>query len=222
MAFRAGEEAEKGYQSALKYLVPRDASDDVRRKSREMVEDLVDELGPVINAYPVWHPLVSAWNPDHYGIGVPSNECGYKGLDHTVLFAHGFVSCPYDDGQRILDSVENLPENPLARITARRLKTPLYHETANPILVKCEWKKPIHMGKTIPKSMAVPLLLERELPSWRTAQCAETWETMRPYFLGEPHGSRSSLFIDQDTGQVLKSLWNQIINTGMFGNIRVD
>ena len=44
MAFRAGEEAEKGYQSALKYLVPRDASDDVRRKSREMVEDLVDEL----------------------------------------------------------------------------------------------------------------------------------------------------------------------------------
>lgn len=45
---------------------------------------------------------------------------------------------------------------------------------------------------------------------------------MRPYFLGTPNGSRSSLFVTQETGQVLKTLWNTIINTGMYGNIRVD
>jgi hypothetical protein len=72
---------------------------------------------------------------------------------------------------------------------------------------------------TIPKSIAVPLLLEMEVPNWRTAKVAETWETMRPYILGSPRGARSSLFVNQETGQVLKDVWNTLIDTGMFGPI---
>lgn len=74
---------------------------------------------------------------------------------------------------------------------------------------------------SIPTSLAVPLLLEIEVPNWRNAEVAETWETMRRYILGQPCGSRSSLFVNQETGQTLKSLWNSLIYTGMFGPIQV-
>lgn len=70
-------------------------------------------------------------------------------------------------------------------------------------------------------SVAMPLLLEKELPCWRSAEVAETWETMRTYFLGRPHGSRSSLFVSQATGQAMKKIWDSLIHTGMFGPIRI-
>ena len=74
----------------------------------------------------------------------------------------------------------------------------------------------------IPKSLAVPLLLEQELPCWRWSDVGETWETMLPYFLGRPHGRRSSLFVNRETGQVMKTIWSALINTGMFGPIKAD
>jgi hypothetical protein len=67
----------------------------------------------------------------------------------------------------------------------------------------------------------MPLLLEKEIPCWRWAVLAETWESMRPYFLGRPHGKLSSLFVSQETGQAMKKVWNALINTGMFGPIKV-
>ena len=222
MAFRADEEAKRGYENALRYLVPKDGNPEQRSRSKMIIEDLVDELGPVIESYPSWHPLVSSNDIRTHCVTIPGGDCGYVGLDHTIYFAHGFVTCPYDNGERVLDSVESLPAHPLAIITAERLEEPLYNLSANPIVVKCEWQRPLPLNRMIPKSIATPLLLEQELPHWRTAQCAETWETMRPYFLGTPNGSRSSLFVTQETGQVLKTLWNTIINTGMYGNIRVD
>ncbi len=109
----------------------------------------------------------------------------------------------------------------IAYITAERLKGTLYNASATPVLVRCHWEKPISADGTIPKSLAIPLLLEQEVPCWRHAQLAETWETMRPYFLGSPHGSRSSLFVDQETGQTIKNIWKVLISTGMFGPIKV-
>ena len=44
---------------------------------------------------------------------------------------------------------------------------------------------------------------------------------MRHYFLGSPHGSRSSLFVSQETGQAMKKIWEALIHTGMFGPIKV-
>ena len=74
---------------------------------------------------------------------------------------------------------------------------------------------------TIPAGVAVALILEQQVPCWRTAQVGETWKTMCPYLLGQPYGSRSSLFVNQDTGQQIKDIWNAVIHTGMFGNLRV-
>ena len=107
----------------------------------------------------------------------------------------------------------------LARITAEKLDVQLYNTNTTAVLVRCDWTKPLAMDRTIPLSMAMPLILEKELPCWKSSQVAETWETMRPYFLGTPHGSRSSLFVNQETGQAIKKIWNELIHTGMFGPI---
>ncbi len=44
---------------------------------------------------------------------------------------------------------------------------------------------------------------------------------MRSYFLGAPHGARSSLFVSQETGQGIKKVWETLIYTGRFGPIKV-
>lgn len=223
MAFRAEDAAKAGYDEAESYLVGRlrDASTEERARSKEALLDLVDELGPVIDAYPSWHPLVRH-HEDQHPVTIPGRECGYQGLDHTRYFAHGFVTCPYGDGREVLESVEVLQNKHLAAsITAKRLDVKFYSLSATPILVKCEWHKPLPMDKLIPLSLAMPLLLEKEVPCWEWSQLAETWESMRPYFLGTPRGARSSLFVSQETGQAMKKIWEALIYTGMFGPIKV-
>ena len=77
-----------------------------------------------------------------------------------MLFAHGFVTCPYDDGQQVIDSVEKLAyKHHAATITARRLDVKFYSESATPILVECHWTNTLPMDKLIPTSIAMPLRL---------------------------------------------------------------
>ena len=223
MAFRAEDAAKAGFDAAESYLIGRlrEVSPQERARSKTALLDIVDELGPAVDAYPSWHPLVRH-HEDRHPVTTPGEECGYEGLDHTQCFVHGFVTCPYGDGQKVLDSVGKLAyKHPVATITAERLDVKFYSDSATPILVKCHWDKRLPMDKLIPLSIAMPLLLEMELPSWQWAQVAETWESMRPYFLGTPRGARSSLFVSQETGQAIKKVWEALIYTGMFGPIKV-
>ena len=222
MAFRADEARMSGEERARSYLVSRRIEPDRRAASETAFLGIIEELGPVIDSYPTWHPLVAARSNRQRPSTTPDRECGYKGLDHTVFFANGFVTCPYSDGQEVIEAVEELPLHPVARITAERLDAQLYHPGTTAVLVRCEWDKPLPIDRMIPKSRAVPLLLEQELPCWRWSEVGETWETMLPYFLGRPHGRRSSLFVNQETGQSMKNVWNVLITTGMFGPIMVD
>ena len=114
-----------------------------------------------------------------------------------------------------------MPHHHAATITAKRLNVKFYNKNATPILVECEWHKSIPSDGMIPASVVVPLILEKEVPCAQWSEVAETWETMRPYFLGKPHGSRSSLFVTQETGQTIKKVWEALIYTGMFGPIKV-
>jgi len=221
MAFRADEAANRGFESVKNYLIPRDIKPDERERSENKLLDIVEKYGPAVDAYPSWHPLVTN-HEDEMPATSPSTICGYKGLDHTRYFVNAFISCPYGDGQEILDSVEDLPYSPIATITAERLDVQMYQPDANPILVSCNWEKQISTNHMIPASIAIPLMLQKEVPCWERATRGETWETMRPYFLGSPHGSRSSLFVNQDTALTMKKIWNLLINTGMFGPIKVS
>lgn len=222
MAFRAAEAAQIGYDEMENYLIPRtrDTDESERARSKIALRDIADELGSVVDAYPSWHPLVSN-HDDHHPTTTPSNQCGYRGLDHTRYFANGFITCPYGDGQDVIDSVNALKPHPAATITAERLDVQFYNADATPVLVKCEWHQPLPSDRMIPLKIAIPLILEKEVPSWKWAKCAETWESMRPYLLGAPYGSRSSLFVSQETGQSIKKIWEALIYTGMFGPIKV-
>ena len=224
MAFRANEEISNGRRDALGKLLGRSIEADKLEHSTSVLRDLLEKYGPVVHAYPYWHPLVLD-NADHQSPEtLPSERCGYQGLDHTVYLRGGFITCPYDGGQAILKSVDELAgrdaSKGIADIRAEKIDAQLYHPNAQPVLVTCEWQRRLNRDGTIPTALAVPLLLEREMPAWRGAQAAETWKTMAPYILGRPCGSRSSLFVNEETGQALKTLWNMLINTGMFGPIK--
>ena len=221
MAFRADESASSGFITVKNYLVTKGVEPKERKRSEDKLFDIVERYGPVVQGYPSWHPLVTH-HDDLFPTSIPNDRCGYKGLDHTIYFANAFITCPYDDGQKVIDSVNALPHNPVATITAERLDIQYYHPQATPILVRCDWKKTISSNGMIPASISVPLMLLKEVPCWERAAAGETWETMRPYFLGSPHGSRSSLFVNQETGLTMKKIWNLLINTGMFGPIKVS
>lgn len=225
MAFRANEEIERGRQNAMDTLLGRSIDADKQQESRNFLSELIDRYGPVVDCYPSWHPLVTDNEDRQSPVTVPGIRCGYEGLDHTVFLRNGFITCPYDGGMKVLKSVERIDSRDLtkgiASIEAEEIGVQLYHPNATPILVRCTWHRPLNRDGSIPTSLAIPLLLERELPTWRSAQVAETWKTMAPYILGRPCGSRSSLFINEETGQALKTVWNTLINTGMFGPIRV-
>jgi hypothetical protein len=53
-----------------------------------------------------------------------------------------------------------------------------------------------------------------------SAQVAETWWNIRTNILGVPHGSRSSLFVNQHTGVHMRKILDAMNNSGMFGPIK--
>lgn len=220
MAFRANESSKTLNQEAENYLVGRDFPQNLRQRAVEDLEDLVMKHGPVVSAYPTWHPLVAVCNDKREPWTLPSQNRAYKGLDHVVLFRDAFLVCPYGGADQIIKSVEAM-RDPNYFVLAEELDVKLYHPEATPVIVYHEWRKPLHNDGTIPKSLAVPLMLEFELPHWRSSEVGETWETMRSYILGSPHGQSSSLFINKETGTVMKKVWNSLVYTGMFGPLYV-
>ena len=222
MAFRADDAASAGYEKAEQYFLGRALTKDeeVRKQSRDVFQRAIGLLGNAVESYPSWHPLVRHHNSRN-PVTIPDNRCGYEGLDHTRYFTNGFITCPYSDGTEVIKSVNAMRPHPAATITAEILDAKLYSTEATAVMVRCHWHKPLEADGTIPLKVALPLLLEMELPCCWFAEVAETWETMRPYFLGSPHGSRSSLFLNQEAGQGIKKIWNALIYTGMYGPIDV-
>lgn len=216
IVFRADEAAASGLDRVRKYLIPRSFSPEQRAESEQALQNIVSQVGPVVDAYPTWHPLVSQHSARHPET-TPSERTGYSGLDHTRFFAHGFITCPYGSVEDVIQSALNINCAPCVSISAERIEASFYADGAEPVLVRCHWDKDLEENHTIPKGLAVPLMLEQELPVWRWAQRPETWETMRPYLLGEPYGNRSSLFVNQDTALALKKIYLGLVDSGMFG-----
>lgn len=221
MAFRANESGKALVLEAQDYLVSRDFPTELRQQAIDGFEELVVKYGPVVKGYPTWHPLMAACNANRKPWTHPNEHRAYEGLDHVVLFRDAFLVCPYSGADRILESVEKMRADPHFLIRAEELDMKLYHPNAIPVLVSYDWGRVLPNDGTIPKSLAVPLMLEFELPHWRTSQVGETWKTMRSYILGSPHGQSSSLFINQETGTAMKNVWNSLIYTGMFGPLYV-
>lgn len=219
MKFRFDDEARSGYENAESYLTSH-LPPTQRNTSRALLKTLVaeQELGPVVGSYPTWHPLVWFQDLPTCPSGRPQ-DCGYRGVDHTVYFANGFITCPYAGGRGVLESAGQM-RPPGADISVTKLGFPLYNEIATPILVRCQWRKPLAPDGTIPSTIAIPLMVLQEVRYWEQAQFGESWEDMRPYLLGSPRGARSSLFVNQTTGQAIKDVYVAIIAAGALGPIK--
>jgi hypothetical protein len=242
MPFRSAESAEEGAKNAVLFLT-RHLAPDLREPSAERLRAIIAEHGPVVTGYPHWHPLVSHSLNPRAPVTDPRiniiDEKGHSLLDHTILLRNGFITCPYNDPQELIKWVQGLEKRTRQRLQedsfrfgaqihlendatlcAELLDFPLYAENASPVLVTCQWSKDLDRDGMIPASIAIPRLLEIELPSRHHAEVAETWETMRSYILGQPCGARSSHFISPETGTKLKTMWNTLMSSGAFGEFR--
>ncbi len=142
--------------------------------------------------------------------------------DLTTLFIFEMVSSPVHtlSLKKVLESVERLPHKAIASISAELITdVHFYQKSAHPVLVKCNWSiRPNATSDFIDASVAVPLMLEQLLRGWHESRYDESWDFMQSFLLGQPHGATSSHFINRQTGTVLRKLYKEIVNTGMYGS----
>ncbi|HHP2608063.1 TPA: hypothetical protein ACR8QY_002454 [Enterobacter roggenkampii] len=223
MAFRAEEAAAANFERAYRYLVPQGATQEMRFKIREKLKEIVEECGPVVEGYPAWHPFMMEADNTSWAPTTPKSTNSFNYLDHTVYFRNGILTCPYGHGvDEFIQTIRNLKHRD-AFITIERVENVvLYNDAAVPLLIKCDWNisEEMEADGTIPPKVAIGLMLENEVPNWRNAVYCESWEDMRGQLMGYPFGARSSLFVNQQTGQKMKNFWNHLIKTGLLGEER--
>lgn len=187
-----------------------------RDAGRILVEELIEELGSAVARYPDWHPILTARprNGAEYVSSV-SQMKAYSGVDHTREFVRGFVTCPYSSemADKLVASVEEIPG-----LYARRLNDPLYADDAHPVVVVA-MNIELEADGTIRSRDAIALFAQNTAAAATGAQVAETWWNIRSNILGRPHGSRSSLFVDQHAGLHMRKILEAMNASGMFGPV---
>ncbi len=184
---------------------------------RAVVEGLIAKLGNATESYPDWHPILTfppRSSRDHRS-SLGQVEA-YDGLDHTVQFVRGFVTCPYSEeaADRLVDTVNQTPG-----LRAHRLSEPLYSDQAHPVVVVATMVE-LEGDGTIRSRDALRWFVSLSASEAADAQVAETWWNIRSLVLGSPHGSRSSLFVNQHTGAQMRKILEVMNESGMFGPIK--
>ena len=214
MEFRSPTVAAQQNAAAITYLTK---SLDDPAAGRAVVERLIEELGSVTDGYPDWHPLLTL-PPQTSRMHRSSLQQveAYKGLDHTIEFVRGFVTCPYSDktADQLVKAVNAVPG-----LEAHRLPEPLYSDQAYPVVVTA-LNVELEGDGTIRSRDALGWFVSRSASEAANAQVAETWWNIRSYILGRPHGSRSSLFVNQHTGAHMRKILEAMNESGMFGPIK--
>jgi hypothetical protein len=214
MEFRSPTVATQQNAAAITYLTKslRDPA-----AGRAVVEQLIAELGNATDGYPDWHPILTS--PPQASrerrLSLQQVEA-YRGADHTIEFVRGFVTCPYSeaDADRLVSAVNAAPN-----LEARRLTAPLYSDQAYPVVVSA-WNVELEADGTIRSRDAIRWFVALSASEAADAQVAETWWNIRSYILGRPHGSRSSLFVNQHTGAHMRKILEAMNESGMFGPIK--
>lgn len=216
--FRANDAAVNGREEAIHTYSRNFKKPEEREAVASYIDRLIKKYGPVVDGYPSWHPFVFYPSADNSrGCAPETLPQGFEGLDHTIYFRDAFVTAPYDGANRVVKSAED--RNDSYTYAEKINDVALYFYNTTPVLVTCEGI-PKEEDNTISKRFALGRMLSSELPAWETAQCGESWEDMRRYILGPPCGSRSSLFVNQDTGQALREVFELLNRHELFGPAR--
>ncbi|WP_218571803.1 hypothetical protein [Pseudomonas sp. C27(2019)] len=198
---------------SLRYLT-RNLSDP--EAGQAAFEELLLELGNSVDVYPDWHPILT--NPPQDGLRGASlqNLPAYKGMDHTVLFIKGFVTCPYDEAKadQLVNNV-----NAVTGLQAYRLDAVLYSDNAYPVVVQAV-DVVLEGDGTIRSRDALAWCVQEMVKDAHNAEVAETWWNIRTNLLGCPHGSRSSIIVNQHTGSHIRKILEAMNNSGMYGPIK--
>lgn len=212
MEFRSPTAAAEANTSALKYLT-KNLKDP--NEGKEEFERLVSELGNSVDDYPDWHPILSIpLNAYKKPYGTLNNL--YDHIDHTRLFVRGFVTCPYSeaDANKLVSNV-----NALDGLRAYRTDTALYSDGAYPVVVEAI-EIELEADGTIRSRDALAWCTQDLVKNARNAKVAETWWNLRSCLLGSPHGSRSSLLVNQFTGGHMRKILEALNASGMYGPIK--
>ena len=182
-----------------------------------VMERLIAELGNVTDRFPDWHPILTLpprKSDEH--ISSLQQLKTYEGLDHTIEFVRGFVTCPYaeDAADRLVSAANAVPN-----LEARRLPGPLYSDKAYPVVVAAR-NVELEADGTIRSRDALRWFVSLSASEAATSRVAETWWNIRSYVLGLPHGSRSSLFVNQHTGAHMRKILEAMNESGMFGPVK--
>lgn len=183
---------------------------------QECFDQIVEKLGNAIDDYPDWHPILTLPQQENQEIGSLRQLSTYEGIDHTKFFVKGFVTCPYDksSAEQIVSNV-----NKIAGLRAYHLETALYSDHAHTVVVHAIDIE-LEADGTIRSRDALAWCTQNLVKDATSAQVAETWWNMRRSLLGSPHGSRSSILVNQYTGGHMRKILEALNNSGMYGPIK--
>jgi hypothetical protein len=214
MEFRAPSAAAQLNARGLAYLTKNLSNPE---QGCAMVRHLFETLGNCVDAYPDWHPILTLPQQRSLGRALAFSDLkAYKGADHTVEFVRGFVTCPYSEqsADSLVSEVEKYPG-----LSAFRLEGPLYMDNAYPVVVLAE-NVELEADGTIRSRDVLAWFVQQCGQEALLAQVAETWWNIRSNILGSPHGSRSSLFVNQHAGAHMRKILEAMNASGMFGPIK--
>lgn len=213
MEFRSPTVASQQNAKAMSYLTKNLSDPDA---GRLLVEELIQELGNAVDRYPDWHPILTAppRNAAEHVLDL-SQLKAYAGVDHTQEFVRGFVTCPYSSktADQLVAAVAQIPG-----LYAYRPEGPLYADNAYPVVVVAG-NIELEADGTIRSRDAIAWFARHTAAAAEGAQVAETWWNMRLHILGGPHGSRSSLFVNQHAGLHMRKILEAMNASGMFGPV---
>lgn len=198
MIFRANEEKERGAEWAVKYMSDRE-NPATHPSAKDAVLEIIKEHGPVVQSFPIWHPL-RKW-VDQKTSGKP-----FPDFDHVVHLQRGFITCPYTNGKELQSAVADR-QRAGEPIHIRKLEAPFYQKKTTRWLVHIE--PPLEEDGTLEREAVLGWLLKtyEAQVAWNEPG---TWEDFSDELLGTPCGKRSSLFVNQKTGQAIKEVWEAI------------
>lgn len=213
MEFRHSKAAAAENAKALSYLTQNLSDPSAGHKQ---FNRLLDKLGNSIESYPDWHPILTLPLKENERYESLMSISAYSGIDHTRRFVKGFVTCPYgdDEAQRLIDNVKTIKG-----LRAYKLEEPLYSDSAYPVVVKAIDVE-LETDGTIRSRDALAWCVQDLVKNARNHEVAETWWNIRSCLLGEPHGSRSSLLVNQYTGGHIRKILDSLNSSGIFGPVK--
>lgn len=196
---------------AIDYLTHRVTN---KEAAEEQMELLFEELGNSVVEYPQWHPILTLATPksESASYRCTTRTTTYTGIDHTVLFSKGFVTCPYNDAtaQTIINET-----NKIRGLFSYKLNTPLYENCAFPVVVTCDWQ--LEEDGTLEQRKCLIAFVELMSEYAHREGVREHWDGCRDLFIGVPYSKVSSSCVSKETGMKMRKILKTLNETGMMG-----